>query len=219
MAGDIPILVLAKAPDPGQVKTRLVPPLTEGAAAVLAARLARRMLATACGAGTGPVELRCAPDTRHPFFELCKRQLGVALAPQGKGELGTRMGRAFRETLSSRAGALLVGTDVPDATEADFRIAASALADGADAVLGPATDGGYWLLGLRRHDPSLFADMPWGTERVAALTRARMSALGWRVVELAARDDLDRPEDLARLRLRAGADALLQGLATAGAVA
>ena len=213
MAGEVPILVFAKAPDPGQVKTRLVPPLTAGAAAVLAARLARRMLATACGAGVGPVQLRCAPNPRHPFFELCRRQLGVALAPQGSGELGTRMARAFRETLAGHGAALLAGTDVPDAAEADFRIAAGALADGADAVLGPATDGGYWLLGLRRHEPALFTDMPWGTQRVAALTRERMAALGWRVVELAARDDLDRPGDLARLRQRPDAATLLQGLA------
>lgn len=218
MADDIPILVFAKAPDPGQVKTRLVPPLTEGAAAVLAARLARRMLATACAAGTGTVRLCCAPDTKHPFFELCRRQLGVALAPQGRGDLGARMGRAFHEVLGRHRAALLVGTDVPEASEADFRIAANALSGGADAVLGPATDGGYWLLGLRHHDPALFAAMPWGTAGVAALTRERMAALGWRVVELAPRDDLDRPEDLARLRQRPGAAALLQGL-VAGAAA
>lgn len=214
MAGEIPILVFAKAPEPGQVKTRLVPPLTPGAAAVLAARLARRMLATACAAGAGPVELRCAPDPKHPFFELCRRQLGIALAPQGSGDLGTRMGRAFHETLARHRGALLVGTDVPEAAESDFRIAAGALAGGADAVLGPASDGGYWMMGLARHDPALFTGMPWGTARVAALTRERMAALGWRVVELPVRDDLDRPADLAALRGRPGAAALLQGLAS-----
>lgn len=218
MASDIPTLVFAKAPDPGRVKTRLVPPLTEGAAAVLAARLARRMLATACAAGVGEVRLCCAPDVRHPFFDLCRRQLGVALVPQAKGDLGARMSQAFRDALGHHEAALLVGTDVPDASEADFRIAAGALAADADAVLGPATDGGYWLLGLRRHDPALFAAMPWGTQRVAAFTRERMAALGWRVVELAPRDDLDRPEDLARLRQRPGAAVLLQGL-VAGAAA
>lgn len=212
MASEIPILVFAKAPEPGQVKTRLVPPLTPGAAAVLAARLARRMLATACASGAGPVELRCAPDPRHPFFELCRRQLGVALAPQGGGDLGARMDRAFQQVLGRHGGALLAGTDVPDAAESDFRIAASALAEGADAVLGPASDGGYWLLGLARHDPSLFTGMPWGTQQVAALTRERMAGLGWRVVELPVRDDLDRPADLAALRRRPGAAALLQGL-------
>jgi len=218
MAPDIPILVFAKAPEPGQVKTRLVPPLTEGAAAVLAARLARRMLATACAAGIGEVRLCCAPDARHPFFELCRRQLGVTLVSQGKGDLGARMDRVFRAALGHHGAALLAGSDVPDASEADFRIAASALASDADAVLGPATDGGYWLLGLKRHDPALFDRMPWGTEQVAALTRQRMSALGWRVVELAPRDDLDRPQDLARLRQRPGSIALLQGLwAGAGA--
>ncbi|MFN8997937.1 MAG: DUF2064 domain-containing protein, partial [Betaproteobacteria bacterium] len=110
MAADIPILVFAKAPEPGRVKTRLVPPLTEGAAAVLAARLARRMLATACAAGIGEVRLCCAPDARHPFFELCRRQLGVTLVSQGKGDLGARMDRVFRAALDHHGAALLAGT-------------------------------------------------------------------------------------------------------------
>jgi glycosyltransferase A (GT-A) superfamily protein (DUF2064 family) len=65
-----------------------------------------------------------------------------------------------------------------------------------DAVLGPAEDGGYVLLGLRHAAPALFRDMPWGEESIAALTRERMRELGWRWRELPALRDLDRPEDL-----------------------
>jgi hypothetical protein len=65
-----------------------------------------------------------------------------------------------------------------------------------DAVLGPAVDGGYVLLGLRRAESALFTDMPWGGDRVAEITRERMAALGWRWRELPALRDVDRPEDL-----------------------
>jgi glycosyltransferase A (GT-A) superfamily protein (DUF2064 family) len=94
---------------------------------------------------------------------------------------------------------VLIGTDCPPLDGDYLARALAAMAD-RDAVLGPAEDGGYVLLGLWRAAPELFADMPWGTDRVAALTRQRMAALGWRWAELPMLWDLDRPEDLARYR-------------------
>jgi rSAM/selenodomain-associated transferase 1 len=192
----IPVLVFAKAPDPGTVKTRLAPALGNGGAAVLAARFALRTLETANRAAVGPVVLMCAPDPAQPFFEVCRRRCGVELEPQGTGDLGERMHRAFATYLATAAGAIVVGTDTPDLSAADLVDAADTLRDGIDAVIGPAGDGGYWLLGLRRPAAALFRSMPWSTGDVLRLTRERVAALGWRMHALAERADIDRPEDV-----------------------
>lgn len=190
------VLVFAKAPRPGAAKTRLAPLLGEGGAAVLAARLVRRTLETACAAQAGEVTLCCAPDTDHEFFALCARRHGVRLEAQGDGDLGERMHRAFVRALASSDAALLVGTDVPHMTGDDLRVAITHLRNGADAVLGPAEDGGYWLVGLRRPDARVFSGIAWSTASVAAQTRERMLAAGWRLAEVPRRADVDRPEDV-----------------------
>lgn len=194
------VLVFAKAPDPGKVKTRLAARMGEGPAAVLAARLAMRALATAGAAGVGTVELWCTPDVAHPFFEVCRRRHGVVLHEQVGRDLGARMSHALRSALGRTPTAILVGSDVPTMCPADLQAAATALAAGDDAVLGPAEDGGYWLLGLRRVDEAMFSDVPWGTNDVLERTRERFDALGWRTAEVATRWDVDRPEDFERLR-------------------
>lgn len=193
------ILVFAKAPDPGKVKTRLASHIGEGPAAVLAARLALRTVATAREADLGEVELWCAPDTVHPFFDLCRRRHGVALHGQVGDDLGSRMNHALRSALERAPAAILIGSDIPTMSPADLRAAASSLAAGDDAVFGPAEDGGYWLIGLRRVDDTVFADQPWGSSNVLSQARARCAALRWRVTEVATRWDVDRPEDFERL--------------------
>lgn len=194
------VLVFAKAPDPGKVKTRLASHIGEGPAAVLAARLALRTLATVCEAGVGDVELWCAPDTVHPFFDLCRRRHGVALHGQVGDDLGARMSHALRSALQRTPAAILIGSDIPGLAPADLRLAATSLATGDDAVFGPAEDGGYWLIGLRRVDDAIFKDVTWGSSNVLSQTRARCDVLGWRVTNVATRWDVDRPEDFERLR-------------------
>lgn len=194
------VLVFAKAPEPGQVKTRLAASIGPGPAAVLAARLALRAVATACDAGVGPVQVWCAPDRTHPFFDVCRRRHGVALHDQVGPDLGVRMGHALAFALRQHAAAILVGTDVPSMTADDLRLAAAALASGDDAVFGPAEDGGYWLIGVRRMADRVFEGMAWGTGTVLEDTRRRCDDLGWKVSAVATRWDVDRPEDLERLR-------------------
>ena len=104
--------------------------------------------------------------------------------------------------IASLAGAprvLFIGTDCPALTAADLRAAADALAAN-DAVLIPAEDGGYVLLGLNRWDAQLFTDIEWGSDQVLSVTRARLATLNWRWRELPALWDVDRPEDYSRLR-------------------
>jgi uncharacterized protein len=191
--------IFARAPEPGQTKTRLIPRLGADAAARLHSRLVRHTVETALVSDAGAVELWCAPSQSHPFFQKLATERSLRLRTQGDGDLGERMADAFRVMLGDASGAILVGTDCPARTAQDLTEARQALARGCDAVLGPVEDGGYHLIALRRYEPRLFAGVSWGTNRVLAQTRLRLSALGWRWHELTQRWDVDRPGDLERL--------------------
>ena len=189
---------MAKAPVPGLAKTRLIPALGADGAAALAARMLQHTLAEALAAGLGPVTLCAAPDAAHAAFAELVDARPIALADQGSGDLGARMQRAFERALARHAGALLIGTDAPALDAAVLRMACARLQDH-DAVVGPAHDGGYVLIGLRRAEPRLFADMPWSTPQVLALTRERLREAGLRWAELAPLHDVDEPADLVHL--------------------
>lgn len=190
------LLVFARAPEPGRVKTRLVPLLGEKGAARLHARLVERTLKTARASGISSIDLYCSPGTRGDFFRKMQERYKVRLRSQGRGNLGDRMYRALRRHPS----AILIGTDCPALRPADLRAAARALREGADAVLAPAEDGGYPLIGLRRVSRRLFDGVAWGSPQVLAQTRRRLKALRWRWRELRTVWDVDRPEDVLRLR-------------------
>jgi uncharacterized protein len=194
------VLVFARAPVPGQVKRRLAPFLGARAAAALYRRTAEHCLRTAVQAFPAGVELWCTPTVRHSFFLACRARLRVRLREQHGANLGARMSNA----LGRRLPAVLVGSDCPSLTAADLARAWTALQEGADAVLGPARDGGYVLVGLARPAPWLFRNIAWGTDAVLEQTREKLwrSGLVWQ--ELPVRWDLDRPEDLAGLETLEG---------------
>ncbi|RKT46919.1 hypothetical protein BDD21_4461 [Thiocapsa rosea] len=193
------ILIFAKAPIPGLVKTRLIPTLGPAGAAELACDLLERLVRRLSDARLAPVELWCSPDPEHSLFRALAESVGVALRTQRGDDLGERLSRAAEDALGRAETVLLVGADIPELDAAYCASALAALAE-SDAVLGPAEDGGYVLLGLNASAPELFTDMPWGGERVAAITRRRIASLGWRCPELPVLWDLDRPEDLMRYR-------------------
>jgi rSAM/selenodomain-associated transferase 1 len=193
------LIVFAKAPIPGEVKTRLLPLLDAEAVAALYEQLILHCLNTAVGAEVGPVDLWCTPSLRHPFFIHCAERFRIELYQQTEGDMGRRMAYAFYETLKKADSALLIGTDCPSLTGADLKEAKRSLHRGDHAVVSPAEDGGYVLLGLRRYDPKLFEKVSWGTESVLEETRKRLRTLGWRWHELPPRWDVDRPEDVERL--------------------
>ncbi|MBI3344660.1 MAG: TIGR04282 family arsenosugar biosynthesis glycosyltransferase [Gammaproteobacteria bacterium] len=216
---DARIMVFAKAPVAGAVKTRLIPALGAEGAAALHAMLVRHCIATAVAARLSPVELWCSPDTNHPFFTQCSKDYGVTLREQQGNDLGARMAHAFDTVLQRSPCAVIIGTDCPALTSQDLRTAIDTLVapgilpsatlvhpctsrDGFDAVIGPAEDGGYVLLGLRKAAPLLFEDIAWGSGGVLALTRERLKRLQWRWRELAPRRDVDRPEDLEEPQIR-----------------
>ncbi|MGD8207766.1 MAG: TIGR04282 family arsenosugar biosynthesis glycosyltransferase [Thiohalocapsa sp.] len=197
------ILLFAKAPVPGAVKTRLIPVLGPDGAARLQAELLRDTVARLTSAGLAPVELWCAPTTGHPIFDELGAMTATTLHRQPEGDLGARLLHAAADALTRAEKVVLIGCDCPELGPAYLHQALQALAHAeVDAVLGPAADGGYVLLGIRRAEPRLFSEIAWGGKRVADTTRARIDALGWRRVELPVLRDLDRPDDLAWYRRR-----------------
>lgn len=194
------LVVMAKAPQPGLVKTRLACALGADGAAALAARLLSHTLVQACSARPPTaVTLACAPDAAHPaFLAEQARHVGMRLVVQAAGDLGQRMHHAFLQAFTQADRVLLMGTDAPAIDAAVLRQAGRALLQ-ADAVFVPAHDGGYALIGLRRPAPFLFEKMPWSTAQVMALSRQRLEAVGRRWVELAPVHDIDEPDDLAHL--------------------
>ena len=190
------LICFAREPVPGQVKTRLIPPLGPvGATRLYRALLGVTLEAAAAVPGVHR-ELWCADGPRDGgVCGRLARRYDMSLRHQPPGDLGRRMEAALAEALTHSERAVLIGSDCPQFNLAYLASAFAAL-ETADAVLGPAADGGYVLIGLRRISPELFADMPWGTGLVLARTRAALRGLDWSWVELPTLRDLDVPEDL-----------------------
>jgi rSAM/selenodomain-associated transferase 1 len=205
------VAVMAKAPVPGQAKTRLVPLIGEAGAARAQRGFILRTLATARQSSTGPLTLHCALDAAHRLFRLLAQRHGVVCLPQADGDLGDRMAAVMADhfTKQQKTPLLIIGTDCPALTPAHLQQAADALQT-SDAVLIPAEDGGYVLIGLRRPLPDVFQQVDWSTPRVMSQTRERLSAIGARWVELPALWDVDDPQDW--LRWQAMARATKEGV-------
>jgi rSAM/selenodomain-associated transferase 1 len=192
------IVIIAKAPIPGFCKTRLAPAIGTEAAARLARRMLRDAVDAACSASVGPVELCVTPGVDAFDWATLGLPASVAWSDQGDGGLGARMARAAQRATHAGEAVLLIGTDCPGLDSAVLRNAATALADH-DATMVPTADGGYALLGLARFDALVFANMPWSTDAVAALTRQRLQHLGWPLHTLPTLHDIDEPADLCHL--------------------
>jgi len=190
------IAIMAKAPIAGFAKTRLIPALGAQGAADLQARLIEHTVRIASGAGLGPVLLWCAPDTAHPLFAHMRARFGIGLAKQPDGDLGARILAAVSAAPQS---VLVIGTDCPVLSARHLRDAAHAL-ESHDAVVIPADDGGYVLIGTRTPQPALFAGVTWSTATVMAETRARLRECNMTWAELPPLWDIDTPDDLARMK-------------------
>ncbi len=189
------VVVLAKFPQPGRVKTRLAAMVGAEAACALYDAFVRDLAGRLRGAGV-PVWWAFTPPA-SPFASLVR---SPRCFPQARGDLGARMHHAVRTVTARVAGPVVVlGADAPHVDLGEVRRALGALRLGADVVLGPARDGGYYLIGLRAPCRAVFADVPWSTRRVAAATRARCRARGLRCLEVATDFDVDGPDDLRTL--------------------
>jgi rSAM/selenodomain-associated transferase 1 len=192
---DSRLLIFARAPEPGEVKTRLIPLLGAEATARLYAGLVHDCIAMAVTADLCPVELWCSPSPQHDFFRSCQRRYRVQLQRQAAGDLGQRMSCALQSTLQHSRHVVLIGTDCPALSANDIEAALDSLDDGAGIVLGPAADGGYYLIGMSTFLPFLFEDIPWSTSAVMAMTEARLCERGLNWHRLPVRRDLDTPDD------------------------
>lgn len=193
------IIVFAKTPQPGAVKTRLAETIGVDAAAVLYRQLLRFTMLRVDHAALAPIQLQVTPSVEHPLFDSLAAQ-GIEVTEQQGADLGERMANALETALAESEFAVLIGTDCPALSVGYMEQACRALIDGAEVVLGPAEDGGYVLIGMRRYRKELFEQIPWSTDRVLAATRDRLATLDCRAVELDTLWDLDRPEDLLRWR-------------------
>ena len=187
--------MLSKAPDPGQVKTRLIPLLGESGAAGLYEGLLRSTLEMAVNADLCPVDLWCSPAMTHPFFQQCRQQYGVELKQQTEGDIGCRMAHALDFASRSSRLLVLIGADCPALSADDLDEAFDLLGRGTEVVLGPAEDGGYYLIGMNGLYPFVFGDVPWSTPTVLDLTKTRLKSkqVNWQC--LTAHRDLDTPDD------------------------
>jgi rSAM/selenodomain-associated transferase 1 len=183
------VAVIAKEPVPGAVKTRLCPPLLPGQAATLALAA---LLDTLAAVATSPARRRVLVLEGRPGDWLPE---GFEVVPQRTGDFGSRLQGAVDDTLAGwEAPVLVVGMDTPQLTPAHLERAAEALGR-AETVLGPADDGGYWVIGTRCSVPGLFAGVPMSTAGTAAAQLARLDALGLDCALADALRDVDRFDD------------------------
>ncbi|PWG64040.1 TIGR04282 family arsenosugar biosynthesis glycosyltransferase [Sediminicurvatus halobius] len=204
------VLVFAKAPVPGRVKTRLARRLGRRAAAGLYRGMLAQTVAMAAEARVAPVELWVTPR-RHPALDAMARRHGLVQRVQPPGDLGQRMERASRYVLGRGGPVVIIGGDCTGLTARHLAAAMAALAAGRDAVFAPAPDGGYTLVGLARPAPALFRAVPWGTSAVLAETLQRVRRARLDVALLSAADDLDNLADLRRYRRQRGTALLWRG--------
>lgn len=210
------VAVFARYPMIGEVKTRLSPALPPALAVELHAAMVADALECAGEAGFGPPVLYWASEPADPVGFAVRR--GLETRFQRGADLGERLSAAFAELLSSPGDrAVVIGTDCPDLTPDLIRGAFAALARH-DVVLGPAHDGGYYLIGLRRHVPELFRGIVWGTETVLARTLDRAREAGVEVATPGPLGDIDTPEDLVRFVARRSVSPAGPGAATESAL-
>jgi uncharacterized protein len=188
------VCVFAKPPVAGRVKTRLAEAIGDQAAAELAAAMLRDVWESVCR-----VEeiMPVLAASEQGVFPQALRFAPVWL--QGEGDLGARMEHIFRRGLEQAPAVIAVGSDVPQLTASHVRDALREL-QGADAVIGPSPDGGYYLLGLKRCPEGLLADLSWSCSQTRQETEGRLRSYGFRVATLEELSDVDVLADLAELK-------------------
>lgn len=198
------LVIFAKAPIPGEVKTRLCPPLTPDEAATLHGSFVLDMLERSKLAGAKlqlPFHryLACAPSSELVFFKIMEERQDVRLLDQVGEDLGQRMHHTFVELFAKGyKQVIIVGTDVPTLPLSVYQEALTLLGR-SDVVLGPALDGGYYLIGLKQPAEKLFTGVPWSTGQVLAVTQQKAKTLGLSVGLTTAWRDVDTIADLQSL--------------------
>ena len=200
------LIIFAKAPLAGISKTRLIPTLGEKGAAKLAKQLLLYTVNNALLSSVDSVELCVFPNPesedwqQDDVFEQInaaskKARKHLVWSAQSDGDLGARLLHAAKQSTENDEYVLLIGTDCPSLTPKVLQQAKDELM-AYNAVINPATDGGYVLLGLQSVDACLFENMPWSTSSVCTESLKRMQSLQWNVSLLSVLHDIDESEDL-----------------------
>jgi len=192
------LMIFTKAPELGKVKTRLIPELGAEKARVIHVNLVMHTLERMVS-NEWTTQLWCSPDCNSDFFMQMQQHFDVVLKPQMGEDLGQRMYHAFSETLRQYKHVIVIGTDCPVLEASHIRQSFAKIRTNTAVVI-PATDGGYVLLGLNRVERALFSGIQWGTSQVMQFTRAHFIRLGWPCFEYPSLWDVDRPEDYQRAR-------------------
>jgi rSAM/selenodomain-associated transferase 1 len=193
------LCIFARAPVLGTVKRRLVPALGEAGALAAYTELLEGTLERCVNPRAYRTELWLSGDPPHSAVDDWCRRFALVVRSQAGADLGERMRVALEDDLGASIRAVLVGADCPD-IDRDYVAAAFAALESCDLVLGPAADGGYGLVGLKRPMPELFRDMAWGSATVCAETLDRARQSGATVHCLPEIYDVDRPADWVRYR-------------------
>jgi rSAM/selenodomain-associated transferase 1 len=201
------LLILARAPVAGSVKTRLAAVIGAGPAAEVHSELLRRTLDVALRARLARLDLHVT-EPGHPLFETLAAAGTLRVCRQQLGDLGARMHGALCDALTDSEFAVLIGSDCPVMTGRYLAHACAQLQAGTEVVVGPAEDGGYVLIGMRACRQALFEAIPWGGAGVLQATRSRARALRLSYAELDVLWDVDTPADLQRWRAQADSEAL-----------
>lgn len=191
-AAGIPLVLFAKAPVAGAVKTRLQPQCTAEQCADIASILLTETVRKACKYWPGNVVLAVWPDLQNPFLRHLADEYGLIMHQQVDGDLGEKMHASL---LHFGYPAAVIGCDTPQISAADLQLAHQNLAEGLE-VIGPSNDGGYYFLGLNNPAPDLFAQMPWGGNCVLSTTLDRALATGRTLQLLSCLNDIDTWQDL-----------------------
>lgn len=195
-SSELPTLILfAKAPEPGKVKTRLMPHCTASQAASVAVWLLDETLNLVCGTWQGRVVVSIAGDTSNEQLLVITYKHGVEIVQQPEGDLGQRMQASIEQFGYPSA---VMGCDAPHCLPATLSQAQNLLQQG-QSVIAPSEDGGYYLIGLTQEMDNLFESIPWGTNQVYALTQQAAYKHGYQFAELKVLRDIDRWDDLCDL--------------------
>lgn len=193
------LLVFARAPISGRCKTRLAPRYGAHGAASIHQNLVLKTLRTA-QATAAITELWCEPDSRHGFFNACRRHHPLILQRQPRGDLGRKMSLALSRSLTRARSVVIIGTDCAALSSRDIEQAFQALEQGMDCVIKPAADGGYVLIGARRSIAPALRNIDWSSGRELRQTLHRLRRQGFAVQTLETSWDVDHPRDVIRAR-------------------
>jgi rSAM/selenodomain-associated transferase 1 len=197
------LLVFARPPVAGQVKTRLAKSIGHEAALQVYRSLFAVTVKTAAASAADDIFIYVAGTTNHPWVRSLAQQYGATLARQRGSDLGERMYNALAEQLEAEKQSVLIGTDCPVLTADYIDRTFAMLASGSNVVIGPAEDGGYVLVGANQVRREWFSNIDWGTDRVFRQTREQIRKSGGSLAVMETLWDVDRHEDLLRWQSQA----------------